>query len=119
MRALAPSGLDKDVCEDRAEQAVEDDRLGEREAEPLDALELAAQLRLARDRLDHRPEDVADADAGAEGPEADPEGEPDRLAGVGDGRVRCGAGNQVEHVPPSSVRARSPSRCRWRTGRRR
>ena len=63
-------------------QAVEDDRLGEGEAEPLDALELAAELRLPGDRLDHRGEDVADADAGAERAEADAEREADRLAGL-------------------------------------
>ena len=63
-------------------QAVEHDRLGEGEAEPHDPLELAAQLGLAGDRLDHRAEDVADADAGAERAEADAEREGDRLAGV-------------------------------------
>ena len=68
----------------RAEQAVEHDGLGQCEAEPLDALELAAELGLAGDRLDHRAEDVADADAGAERAEADAEGEADRLAGLRD-----------------------------------
>src|ERR671929_202120 len=74
--------LDEEVGEEGAEQAVEDARLGEREAEPLDALELAAELGLARDGLDHRAEDVPDADAGAERAEADAEGEADRLAGL-------------------------------------
>ena len=46
--------LDEDEGEDRAEQAVEHDGLGQCEAEPLDALELAAELGLAGDRLDHR-----------------------------------------------------------------
>ena len=41
------------------------------------------QLGLAGDGLDHRAEDVADADAGAERAEADAERERDRLAGVG------------------------------------
>ena len=77
------AALDQDVREDRAEEAVEHDRLGEGEAEPLDALQLAAQLGLAGDRLDHRAEDVADADAGAERAEADAQRERDRLAGVG------------------------------------
>ena len=84
------SPLDEDVREDRAEQAVEHDRLGEGEAEPLDALQLAAQLGLAGDRLDHRAEDVADADAGAERAETDAEREADRLAGLGDVGGRCG-----------------------------
>src|SRR5437764_4709862 len=80
---MLPGGpLNEDVREDRAEQAVEDDGLGQREAEPLDALELAAKLRLTCDRLDHRAEDVADADAGTERAEADAEREADRLAGL-------------------------------------
>ena len=76
-------------------QAVEDDRLGEREAEPHDPLELAAQLGLAGDRLDHRAEDVADADAGAERAEADAEREGDRLAGVDD---VAGCGDEQEQL---------------------
>src|SRR3954466_8634946 len=60
---------DQDVSEDRAEEAVEHDRLGEGEAEPLDSGQLASQLRLARDGLNHRGKDVANADAGAEGTE--------------------------------------------------
>src|SRR5437870_13853353 len=72
----------EDVRQDRAEQTVEDDRLGEPEAEPLDALQLAAQLRLPCYRLDHRAEDVADADARAECAEADAEREPDCLSGL-------------------------------------
>src|SRR5438128_12607416 len=76
------ASLDQDVCEDRAQQAVEDDGLGEREAEPLDALELTAELGLARDRLAHRAEGVPDAAARAEGAETDAEGEAAGLAGV-------------------------------------
>src|SRR5262245_63949936 len=76
-------GLDEDEREDRAEQAVEHDGLGEREAEPLDARELTAELGLPGDGLDHRAEDVADADAGSERAETDAERERDRLAGVG------------------------------------
>src|SRR5438445_5281180 len=79
---MLPGGpLNEDVRQDRAEQSVEHDRLGQREAKPLNALELAAELGLACDRLDHRAEDVADADAGAESAEADAEREPDRLPG--------------------------------------
>src|SRR4051794_8436042 len=44
---------DQDVGEQPADQAVEDAGLGEREAEPLDAGELAAELGLAGDGLDH------------------------------------------------------------------
>src|SRR5256885_17179224 len=108
--------LNEDVREDRAEQAVEDDGLGHREAEPLDALELAAELGLACDRLDHRAEDVADADAGAERTEADAEREPDCLPCFGD--VARGGGAKRAHGPPS-VGARSASRCRLLTGPRR
>ena len=79
--------LDEDVRQEAADQAVEDDRLGEREAEPLDALELTAELGLAGDALDHRAEDVADADAGPERAETDAESERDRLAGVGIGNI--------------------------------
>ena len=79
--------LDQDVAEQAAEEAVEDDGLGEREAEPHQALELAAQLGLAGDGLDHRAEDVADAGAGAGRAEADAERERDRLAGADDGRL--------------------------------
>src|SRR5580765_5002143 len=117
---LGPRLLHQDEGENRAEQAVEHDGFGQRESEPLDALELAAELRLAGDRLDHRAEDVADADAGAEGAEADAERETDRLSGLRD--VARRGGDQVEcseHVVPPSAPARLPSRCRWLTGRRR
>src|SRR3954452_14601151 len=92
--------LDQDVREDRAEQAVDHARLGEGEAEPLDALKLAAQLGLPGDRLDHRAEDVADADAGAESAGGDAEREPDRLAGLRD--VACGGGEDVTNHASSS-----------------
>src|SRR5205085_4307404 len=72
--------LDEDEGEQAAEEAVEHDRLCEREAEPHDSLQLAAELRLAGDRLDHRREDRADADACAHGAEPDTEAEGDRLA---------------------------------------
>src|SRR5680860_1206277 len=52
---------------DQAEdEGVEGDRLGQREAEPADALQLVFHLRLAGDRLDLLAEDEADADAGAD-----------------------------------------------------
>src|SRR6266516_3450835 len=93
----ASIGLDQDVGEDRAEQAVEHDRLGQGEAQPLNALQLTAELRLAGDGLDHRAEDVPDTDAGTERAETDAEGEADGLPGVRDRRVRSGARKQVEH----------------------
>src|SRR5581483_9857424 len=86
--------LDEDVAEESAQEAVEDDRLGEREAEPHQALQLTAELGLACDRLDHRAEDVADAGARARGPGADAESECDRLAGVDHRRVLDGCCEQ-------------------------
>ena len=44
--------------------------------------DLVAHLGLAGDRLDHLAEDVADADAGADGAEAGADAERDRLAGL-------------------------------------
>ena len=85
------SDSDQDVAEQSAEEAVEHDGLGEREPEPHQALELAAQLGLPGDRLDHRAEDVADAGAGAGRAEADAERERDRLAGADDGRLGRGS----------------------------
>src|SRR5437763_4400064 len=115
----AGSCSDQDVREQPADEAVEDDGLGQREAEPLDALELAPELRLPGDRLDHRAEDDPDADAGTGRAEPDSESEPDRLAGL-----RYVAGRRGEDVADHfgfllSAPARSPSRCRWRTGQRR
>src|SRR5207244_13059967 len=54
---------ERDQAED---EGVEDDRLGQGEAEPLDARDLVAHLGLTRHRLDDLAEDVADADARAE-----------------------------------------------------
>src|SRR5680860_1810870 len=66
---------------DQAEdERVEDDRLGEGEAEPLDARDLLAHLGLPGDRLDHLAEDVADAGADRAQPGADAEG--DRLQAI-------------------------------------
>src|SRR2546428_9249920 len=115
---MLPGGrLTETVRKERAGQAVEADRLRQREAEPLDPLQLAAELGLACDRLDHRAEDVADADAGAERAETDAEREPDRLPGFCD--VARRGGEKSAHGRPPSVEARSPSRCRWLTGLRR
>src|SRR3954451_16405627 len=73
---------ERDQAED---ERVEHDRLGEREPQPLDAGDLVAHLRLPRDRLDDLAEDVADADAGADGPESGTHAE-------GDGREALAAG---------------------------
>src|SRR5690349_15254928 len=68
--------------EQAGDEAVEHARLGEREAEPLDARDLVAHLGLTRHGLDDLAEDVADADAGACGTEAAAEAEGDRAAGL-------------------------------------
>src|SRR4051812_39781679 len=68
---------ERDQAED---ERVEHDRLGEREAEPLDRGDLVTHLRLARDRLDHLAEDVADADARADRAEAGSDAQRDCLA---------------------------------------
>src|SRR4051794_14211138 len=83
-RVVVIDGLQEERDEAR-DQAVEEARLGEREAEPLDARDLVAHLRLAGHRLDDLAEDLADADAGADGPEAAAHAERDRLAGVAAG----------------------------------
>src|SRR5215212_1930282 len=74
-------GLEEEGDQARHEP-VEEARLGEREAQPLDAGDLVAHLGLARDRLDHLAEDDSDADAGAHGAEAAAHAEGDRLARV-------------------------------------
>src|SRR5215218_8879556 len=77
-----PNGLEEEG--DQAEdERVEDDRLGEGEAEPLDARDLLAHLGLPCDRFDHLAEDVADADARANRAEAGAYAEGDRLEVVG------------------------------------
>src|SRR5215217_6911398 len=64
-------GLEEEGDQARHEP-VEEARLGEREAEPLDAGDLVAHLRLTRDRLDDLAEDDADADARATAPRPPP-----------------------------------------------
>jgi hypothetical protein len=67
---------------DQAEdEGVEGDRLGQREAEPADALQLVFHLGLAGNRLDLLAEDEADADAGADRAEAGADTEGNCLAG--------------------------------------
>ncbi len=69
-------------------EPVEEGRLGEREPEPLDVGDLGSHLRLAGDRLDDRPEDHSDSDAGADRAEAAAQRDRDRaqsrLSGAGE-----------------------------------
>src|SRR5438105_3441765 len=88
------SAGDEHEAEEAADEAVEHDRLGEREAQPHDPLQLAAQLGLPGDRLDHRGEDGADADAGAERAESHADAEAERLGGLDD--VSC-SDDEMEH----------------------
>src|ERR671939_2169456 len=91
---LAASRVVIDLEEERdqaEDERVEDDRLGQREAEPLDARDLLAHLRLAGDRLDHLAEDVADADARADGAEPGADAESDGLAGLTGDRLVLGS----------------------------
>src|SRR4051794_19747158 len=66
----APIALTEEEGDQAEDERVEHDRLGEREAQPLDRCDLVAHLGLAGDRLDDLAEDVADADAGTDRPEA-------------------------------------------------
>src|SRR3954447_16997686 len=70
----------KEEGDQARDQPVEEARLGEREAEPLDRGDFIAHLRLARDRLDHLAEDDADAHTGANGAETAADTEGDRAA---------------------------------------
>src|SRR5687768_10689257 len=79
---VASIGLLEEERDETRDQAVEEARLGESEAEPLDAGDLVAHLGLARHGLDDLAEDDADADAGAHGAEATADTEGDRLARV-------------------------------------
>src|SRR4051794_37456618 len=66
---------------DQAEdEGVEGDGLGEREAQPADAFQLAFHLGLAGDRLNLLAEDEADADTGADRAEPGADAEGDRFA---------------------------------------
>src|SRR3712207_5435632 len=71
---------ERDEAED---EGVEDDRLGQCEAEPLDRRDLVTHLGLAGHRLDDLAEDVADADARADRAEARADTEGDALQPVG------------------------------------
>src|SRR5439155_26588139 len=77
----------EDVGERAAGQCGEGDGFGKREAQSLDPGQLAAELELTRDGLDHRAGDVADPDAGADRAEPDADSEGDRLAEISETRV--------------------------------
>src|SRR5919109_358903 len=64
------------------DERVEGHGLGQRDAEPLDARDLLAHLRLPGDRLDHLAEDDSDADPGADRPEPGADAERDGLQSV-------------------------------------
>src|SRR5215208_5401496 len=87
--AMSGMALNSSTCgleeegDEAEDERVEGHGLGEREAEPLDARDLLAHLRLAGDRLDHLSEDVADPDAGADRAQASPDPEGDGLEAVG------------------------------------
>src|SRR5215211_4273398 len=117
-------GLEEEGDQARHEP-VEEARLGEREAEPLDRRDLVAHLGLARHGLDDLAEDDADADTGADGAEAAAHAEGDGLARVGAG-IRLGEDGgderkqQIEHLVGSfSGARRRRRRGRWQTAWRR
>src|SRR4051812_18581902 len=87
---------ERDQAED---ERVEHDRLGQGETEPLDRGDLLAHLGLARHRLDDLAEDEADADAGADRPEAGADAERDGLAGLAPVLLRVGGlGEDVDDL---------------------
>src|SRR3954454_13896876 len=86
---FASAVIDLEEERDEAEdEGVEDDRLGQGEAEPLDRGDLVAHLGLAGQRLDDLAEDEADAHAGADGAEAGADAQRDRAQALGGGIAR-------------------------------
>src|SRR5581483_11259286 len=81
MRWRSSIGLEEEGDEP-ADEAVEEARLGEREAEPLVALDVAAQLRLPGLGRDRGAEDATDTGTGARGATACACAERDRAARV-------------------------------------
>src|SRR5579863_139491 len=75
---------DDERREQAGDEAVEEARLREREAEPLQLGDLRLHLGLAHGRLDRLAEDDADADTGAHGAEPSADTQADRLARAGD-----------------------------------
>src|SRR5215208_374527 len=125
--AMSGMALSSSTCgleeegDEAEDERVEGHGLGEREAEPLDARDLLAHLRLAGDRLDHLSEDEADADAGADRAQARADAERDGLETVV--RDLCDGECDVEHLRVilleiSDLR-RSPRRSRWKPALRR
>src|SRR4051794_34762802 len=117
MRRSAAREEERDEAED---EGVEHDRLGEREAQPLDRRDLVPHLGLAGHRLDDLAEDVADADARADGAEAGTDAEGDarealrRALGdeIGDEReVHCSISS---FSGSGRSRRRGRSRSGWR-----
>src|SRR3954449_3991428 len=99
------------ALEEEGDQArhepIEEARLGEGEAEPLDGGDLVAHLRLAGDGLDNLAEDDADAHARADGAEAatdtERNGAASLLAVVRRGEeARENDGRKVQHLANSS-----------------
>src|SRR5436853_7933623 len=117
MSCRAPIRLGEEEGDQTEDERVEHDRLGEGEAEPLDRRDLVTHLRLARDRLDHLAEDVADADAPPERPEAGADAEGDRLDRLGGLIAAARLGEEVcdgrHGLPLSGLRRPSRHRGRW------
>src|SRR3954463_11259323 len=88
-RSTAGLEEERDQTED---ERVEGDRLGQREAEPADLLEVVLHLGLAGNGLDLLTEDEPDADSCPDRPESGTHAQRDRLAGVGDSGVRDALG---------------------------
>src|SRR3954465_13537487 len=90
-RDASIAGLEEER-EKARDEPVEEARLGEGEAQPLDRRDLVAHLGLAGHGLDDLAEDRADADAGADGAEAATHAEGDGAARVGGGVLAGGLG---------------------------
>src|SRR4051794_29633207 len=90
--------LAQEEGDEAEDEGVEHDRLGQREAEPLDRGDLVAHLGLTGHRLDDLAEDVADADARADGAEAGADAQGDRLAGLAAVFLRVGRLREVREL---------------------
>src|ERR1700752_4776966 len=76
------------VRDEAGDEPVEEARLGQSEAEPLDARDLIGHLRLARERFADLAEDDANADTGPDGAQAAPDPDPESGADPGRGGER-------------------------------
>ena len=84
--------LEQEGCDEPADEAVEEAGLGQGEPEPLVALDVLAQLRLAGLGLDRRAEHGTDARTRAGRATAGADAEGDRLAGLlADGSLSVGS----------------------------